>query len=360
MRRFLVMGCIALLAFGFGGYRAVRFFAEQPLYEPGDVSKQRDVLFEQKIRDIDDQYWEVEKGVQLHHFSEGEGRNVLVLHGGPGFPFIKPLPGLERLTNNYRFHYYDQRGCGKSSRPIDTFTSNNFYENAKALEMTLGLTAQIADIERVRRYLQEEKLILVGHSFGAFLAALYAAEFPEQVEALVLVAPANVLVLPQAQGDLFNDVKGLLPADMLVDFDSFQTRYFDFSHLFENSEDDLIKLNTEFVQYYDAAMAAKGIQVPKSPPEYDETMNGGWMVQAMYMSMGKKHDYRAALNKVTAPVLVLHGENDTQTESVSREYSNQFHNARLEVVKDASHFIYAEQPQVFSQVASYFLDEFKK
>lgn len=38
--------------------------------------------------------------------------------------------------------------------------------------------------------------------------------------------------------------------------------------------------------------------------------NGGWMVQAMYLSMGTQHDYRPALTQITAPALVVHGERD--------------------------------------------------
>ncbi len=55
----------------------------------------------------------------------------------------------------------------------------------QTLEQTLGISAQVADIERIRRILGEEKLIMVGHSFGGFLASLYAAEFPEHVARMV-------------------------------------------------------------------------------------------------------------------------------------------------------------------------------
>lgn len=65
------------------------------------------------------------------------------------------------------------------------------------LEQTLGLGAQIADIERIRRLLGDEKLILMGHAWGGFLALLYAAEFPDRIDALILVFPADVLVMPQ-------------------------------------------------------------------------------------------------------------------------------------------------------------------
>jgi len=128
--------------------------------------------------------------IELAHFAVGEGRNVLIIHGGPGRPFRQPISGLESLTGEFQFHYYDQRGCGKSTRPIDRFELANMYENMMELDRTLGLGTQIADIERIRQILGDDKLILIGYSWGGFLASLYAAEFPEHVEALILVAPA--------------------------------------------------------------------------------------------------------------------------------------------------------------------------
>ena len=48
---------------------------------------------------------------------------------------------------------------------------------------------QVADIERVRRLLGQERLTVIGHSFGGFIATLYAVEFPERVDRLILVSP---------------------------------------------------------------------------------------------------------------------------------------------------------------------------
>ena len=104
--------------------------------------------------------------IQLAHFSVGEGRDVLVVHGGPGEPFAEPMAALQPLTNDFRFHYYDQRGSGESTRPIDSFPDTNFYKNMQALDAELGLGAQIADIERIRQILAQDKLIVIGHSWG--------------------------------------------------------------------------------------------------------------------------------------------------------------------------------------------------
>jgi proline iminopeptidase len=299
----------------------------------------------------DPSFWQVENDIELYHFSEGTGKNVLIVHGGPGNPIRKPWAGLTPLAGDYRFNYYDQRGCGKSTRPIDRFPSPNFYANMKMLDKTLGLGAQLADLERIRQILGEEKLVLIGHSFGGFLASLYAAEFPERVKALVLVAPASVLVMPSKEADLFEQVGHLLPVKLKNDYADFRKRYFDYSHIFTKSEADLVALHSEFAKYYGAALRARNLALPAGSGVSE---NGGWMVFATYMSMGKRHDYRQALRSVKAPVLVVHGDNDLQPEKLDRLYAECFPNSSFEVVKGAGHFMYDEQPQAFAQIVEKF------
>ncbi|NPV57163.1 MAG: alpha/beta hydrolase, partial [Anaerolineae bacterium] len=240
--------------------------------------------------------------------------------------------------------------CGDSTRPIDRLDSKNTYQNMTQLENSLGLGTQIADIERIRRILGEEKLVLVGHSFGGFLAALYAAEFPNQVEALVLVAPANMLVMPQAEGsDLFSLVRERLPADEQEAFDAFMDSYLDFNLLFENSETDLVQKNRDLAVYFSQAYDLPYGELEAEP--------GGWMVWGMYTSMGQEHDYRDALANISAPTLVLHGANDLQSASVSEEYARLIPHSEFQVIEGAAHIIYDEQPQAFAQVVRTFLEK---
>jgi proline iminopeptidase len=304
----------------------------------------------------DESYWTVEKDIRLFHFSEGAGKNVLMVHGGPGFPTHSAWLGLKPLTAGYRFVYYDQRGCGRSTKPIDKLASPNYGENLKELIRTLGLRTQIADIEKIRQILGDEKLILIGHSFGGFLAALYASEHPEQVKALILVAPAEVLVMPAADGGLYERIKTLLPEAMKQEYGAFLGRYFDYGRIFSRSEAELKSINAEFGKYYRAAAEAKGF---KMPPEEEIQDSGGWMVHALFFSMGRQHDYRDALKKVSAPVLVIHGEKDLQPEQASRLYAESFPNGRFVVIKNAGHFSFSEQPREFAVVAGRFLNELK-
>jgi proline iminopeptidase len=327
------------------------YVTNQPLYKPGMVRAGKNLRapLDPPEQPDDEQRWRVEPDIELHHFSAGEGRDVLIIHGGPGYPYSEPWPGLEPLTNANTFHYYDQRGCGRSTRPIDTFSSKNTWESMQMLEQTLGLSAQVADIERIRRILGQEKLIMVGHSFGGFLASLYAAEFPEHVAGMVLVAPANVLVLPQDDGSIFEEVRARLPEEMREEYDAFLSEYLSFGDIFSKSEADLVAMNERLTDYYQVATGAQ-------TPEQGET--AGWGVQAIYLSMGKRHDYRDSLQAVEAPVLVVHGAEDVyQPEDASRSYADAFPNAEVRLAEDAGHFLFYSQPETFARMVGEFLEE---
>ncbi len=326
-----------------------------PLYEPGAVRRGTNLRAPLEPPKQDERaFWRVEPDVKLFHFSEGAGRTVLVLHGGPAIPSNVPWPGLSSVEG-FAFHYFHQRGCGRSTHPFDAFHGGSFYSNMKELERTLGLGAQVADVERVRRILGVERVVLVGHSFGALIAALYAAEFPEHVSALVLESPADLLVVP-SEGGLFELVKARLPTAERRDFEAYLERYLDFRHLFDKSEAQLTALHLEFGRYYFAALRANGAGGAESPslaPSASEA--GGFMPQAVYLSMGRKHDWRSALAGVRAPVLVLHGERDLQPVSASRAFAAAFPNAELRIVAGATHFAHSEKPVAFAEEVRAFL-----
>ena len=76
----------------------------------------------------------------------------------------------------------------------------------------------------------------------------------------------------------------------------------------------------------------------------------------MYLSMGTRHDYRAALSQVQAPVLVIHGAQDLQTEAASRVYADAFANSQFQVIDNATHFPFNERPQEFAAILGQFLE----
>jgi proline iminopeptidase len=331
---------ITIAAFG--------IFASRPPYRPGMVRAQKNLHapLTPPPQSGDPSFWDMEAVIKLYHFAYGSGRNVLVVHGGPGLPFRMPMTGLLSLNSDYRFNYYDERGSGDSTRPFDRFASPDSTKNLSTLENTLGMGAQIADIERIRRLLGEEKLILIGHSWGGFLSALYASEFPDRVEKLILVSPATLLTASPKGCNYYDTIRQSLPADRRAEYDAFLGEYFDFRSIFKKSDDDLVSLNDRMGQYVIPTL---------NSASYLPGRSGGWMIWAMYASLGKNHDYRNAIKSITAPTLVMCGAHDFMTQASLRQYSELIPHAEFEVIEGATHFVYDEQPEAFGSAVGKFL-----
>lgn len=363
-RTLLGIGIAAVALVGAGGYW-VYAMMQQAMYQVGIVRAEqglRGPLDPPKQPD-DANHWRVENDIELYHMDFGKGTPVLFVHGGPGFPTHTLPAGLAALTDAFEIHLYDQRGCGKSTRPIDKFESSNYYQNMMQMNGALGIAAHIADIERIRRILGRDKLVLVGHSFGGFIATLYAAEFPERVAALVLVAPADMLLFPSEKGDLFKIMREKLPEADRSNFDAFLRRYFDFGTVFTKSEADLVDVNLEFAKFFrmangetPAAESEGNGSGAKSAADDDFAKSvGGWVVPAIYFSLGRQHDYRDAVQKVNVPTLIIHGEQDLVPVASSRSYADVLPNARLEVIEGADHFVMEEKPEVFAKLVREFI-----
>lgn len=311
-------------------------------------------------------YWSVAEGVDLHYQSHGNGPiPVLVVHGGPSIPVMEPWKCLQTsaLESKFTFYYYDQRGCGRSSRPIDRFASKSWSSKGQ-LFGALGLAQQIDDIERIRCVLAVDKLVIIGHSFGAFLSSLYASEYPQCVAQLVLIAPASTMRMPN-NFDLFAAVERALAAKPTrqAEFITWKKRYMDFSQLFTRSEAELAKLNFEVGPFYFDAL---GIQPQQLMPEMPAEYCGGWSTFAMYLDMGMYHDFLPALQQITAHTLIIHGDKDLQPLEVAEEYAQNIQSEPrsapapkvvIERIKEATHFPQFETPQEFAQIVTKFLGE---
>lgn len=323
------------------------------MFEPGSVAARPASDFAPpREHPSEDSFWQVTPDVKLFHFSEGSGKDVLVVHGGPGIPPMKSWQVAASNGDVARFHFYHQRGAGRSTRPIDKPEEQGLYPQMVAVEKTLGLGAQIADIERVRRILNQDKLVLVGHSFGALIAALYAAEFPEHVSALVCVSPADLVVFPKEGDDLFQIVESRLPSHLKDEYQKYMRDYFDFKVLFSKDEAQLSAFFSRFGKYYSAA---SGDQELGSTVNESQNISGGWMPLGVYLSLGRRHDFRLALAKIDAPVLVIHGSKDMIPESDSRHFASYFRNANVTVIQDAGHFPFEDKPQEVASEMKNFL-----
>jgi pimeloyl-ACP methyl ester carboxylesterase len=103
---------------------------------------------------------------------------VLFLHGGPGTPTnLLDFPFAKSWTPTFTLVQWDQRGAGK------TFASGG----TTAADMTIDRMAQdgIELTQFLREHLHKDKIIIVGHSWGAILGVHMAKARPDLFYAYV-------------------------------------------------------------------------------------------------------------------------------------------------------------------------------
>lgn len=113
-------------------------------------------------------------GFNLWAASHGEGTPVVLCSGGPGCcDYLAPVADLlEGVATVFRF---EARGCGRSEKAL-----------------TYSVETSLTDLEAVRVHFDIGKWIVVGHSWGADLALLYALRYPERLLGFVCLAGGRV------------------------------------------------------------------------------------------------------------------------------------------------------------------------
>jgi proline iminopeptidase len=221
----------------------------------------------------------------------------------------------------------------------------------RTLTAALGVTEQLADIERIRKALGVDRLIIAGHSFGGFIAALYAAEFPDRVEKLLLLAPATMLRFPPPDGGLYENVRRLLPAGDQAAYQQWLRRFFDFGSIFSRSETELVQLNLQFVPWWEKATAALAPTRGRDEPT-DPALIGGWIQQGTFFSLGRRYDLRPALSRVNAPVLIVVGNRDPAGGESASDY-RAFSRSRVVTLAGCGHFPQGDTTELPGLVTSF-------
>lgn len=113
-------------------------------------------------------------GVRLHYLDRGEGPPLVMLHGNGSMTQELTLSGLfELVTARYRVIALDRPGYGYSARPRGRWW---------------GPQTQAALLRRMLAQIGVERPIVLGHSFGAMVAAAFALDFPTAARAVVLAS----------------------------------------------------------------------------------------------------------------------------------------------------------------------------
>lgn len=270
-------------------------------------------------------------GTELFYQVIGEGDPILILHGGPGLNHQYLLDGLTPLAKDYQLIFYDQRGCGQSSKELDS--------------TTVSLELFIEDIEALRKKFKIEKLNLLAHSWGGLLAMKYAIKYPDNMGSLILSNSVG------ASTEIDGKASQLLAERFTAEDNANRTEIFQ-SEAFKNREissiESMMKLGFK-QQFYNSDLV----------DSLKLSLNSDYMVTNQLLQyLGKdlaSYDFQADLKSIKAPTLLLYGSYDPLLNFAGKSLDTSIKNSSLKVIDESGHFPFIEQQEEFTEAIRDFL-----
>jgi pimeloyl-ACP methyl ester carboxylesterase len=233
-------------------------------------------------------------GFRMRYQEAGQGEPLVSLHGAGGLRLSR---AHALLAEQYRVIVFEVPGFGHSP-------ANERSQSMPDLAHTMAQAVTNLGIERFN---------LMGNSFGGKLALWLAIQQPEQVQALVLVAPAAI-----------RPAGSVLPATL-------------------SPEEQRARL-----------YAHPERQAPAPPPDPVIVAKQQALVRRL-MGPARDEALESRMPGLPVPVLVLFGTMDRMIPpEMGRLYCDKLPNCHLVLVYDAGHAVDADRPEAFVAVVGDF------
>jgi len=254
-------------------------------------------------------------GIQFHYLTAGNGPAVILLHGYTQTSRMwRPIIPL--LAEKFTVIAPDLPGIGDSGIPSDGLDMKSAATRVHALAQSLGV----------------KKARVVGHDIGLMVAYAYAAQFPSEVEKLVVMDA----FLPGVAGweDVYNNpgiwhfrFNGPTPEALVQG----RERIY-----YEHFWNDFAADKTHSIPEADRVAYAAAYARPGR-------MRAGW---AYFVSFSQAARDFAVLSqtKLTMPVLAIGGEKANGT-LLGQQMKLVATNATMLVLKNTGHWVLEEQPK---------------
>lgn len=267
-------------------------------------------------------------GVWLHYRVEGEGEPLLLVMG-----FGAPLEGwdgqMEAFSRRYRVIRFDNRGVGRSDKPMGPYTAGQLAADAKGLLDYLGI----------------ERAHVVGKSMGGMAAMELAARYPEALRSLVLAAttPAADARFRWTVGSITARVTAaVLRAGGGID------------ERLDAGREELIRIWLPLM--FSAELG--GPEELLLRRLIDAAFTEGFSATGIAGQLAAcfSHDARQRLRKIQAPTLVLGGTEDALFSRATFEaLYRAIEGAQMELVEGGPHGLNMIAPETFNEVVLDFL-----
>lgn len=260
-------------------------------------------------------------GATLWYDEDGSGVPLVALHGGLGMDHTYLRRALDRLGPGIRTIYLDLRANGRSG--------------GEAAGMTMARLA--ADVEALCAHLDLDRVAVLGHSYGGFVALQLALDHPERVSHLLLCDTDSHGPDDDA---VFAGMRRLgLEPDLLGAFDT------------------PIETTEDLLRVFDVVEPA---YLPHSPAGTAREGLAGTIARAEGSAAGEEAlagwDVDHRLGEIGCPTLVLHGVDDFlfPTEA-PRLLAERIPDARLRMFGTSGHLPFVEEPEAFLDAVRGFL-----
>jgi pimeloyl-ACP methyl ester carboxylesterase len=246
------------------------------------------------------------------------GHPILIVHG---ISTISPdAPFLDKLSESGEIIAPSHPGFGRSPRPADFDTMYDLVHLYLA----------------VLEALPGDRAVMIGFSFGGWIAAEVAACAPEKLDRLVLVDPVGVKLGGREERDIV--------------------------HFFNTSPEELNRRAWHDPANRPPGNYGLGWQTAIDTMTEDDMVALARDWDALCLYAWRPHMYNPQLkhwlHRIAAPTLVLWGAGDRiVTPDYGRAYSALIPAARFEVIDAAGHHPELEQPRAFVDRVARFLTE---
>ena len=276
-------------------------------------------------------------GLKLYYEIEGEeGDPLILLSGGPGFSprYFQPLCAL---ASEMRLVFFHQRGTGKSD---------------KANPQDYTVDANVEDVEQLRRELQLDSCILLGHSWGGMLAQAYVLKYPDHVSKLILADTFSSIADVKSR---LMRLRSAVPEATRAIYDRYE-------------QEGLYKNGDRYPDEYAAAVeiAYEPVVIRIRPPESLQRMFHNIAYDVYRAMWGEESEFKVTgtlsnfdvsdqLHEIQIPTLVIVGRSDMPTVEMAQNTAQMIPGAQLEVFEHSRHFPFIEEPDKFLDVMRKFI-----
>jgi proline iminopeptidase len=262
-------------------------------------------------------------GAMLHSeaFGHPDSSMIVCIHGGPGGDYRYLLNCKDLANYGYRVVFYDQRGSGLSQRfPKSSYTSLGMGALDVIYDELSGVIAHY-------RSHSNQKVFLMGHSWGGILVTGYASKHPNAIQGLVVCEPGGL-----KWDDIYKYVEKSRPFGLWGEALNDAT-YVD--QFITGKEDQ-----HEVLDYKLAMLASKNDITGDNNTEPGSFWRSGAVINIALFEVGDKHhpDFSESIFNFNVPVLFFFSEkNKAYPDSWAQKISAAYNSANLFKITGVGH-----------------------